>query len=124
MSAYEPDPILDLAERAALEALATLTVPLPDGWVVITPEVAEDFDHHAIAYGVINVDGAGLDGDGDYDWADCLRWDGWPVVFDEFNVTVDPREDVEPFATAPPEVLAHVLGEGARKILDRIKEQG
>jgi hypothetical protein len=103
-------------ERTALEAFAAIHTPLHGGWKAIEPGMVNYFDPTAMAYGVAFV-GEDPTLISQIDWAVCLNWDGWLLVLDDSNQTV-------PVGTVPPEILAHVLGEGARTILNRLSQQG
>lgn len=107
---------LSTEELAALKAFATLTVPIPNGWVEITEENCDGFNLHEIAYGLAYAPPEAIGAE--VDWAVWMRWDGWPVVYDHENC-----EDSEPFCVSPPEALLRVLSEGARVILARLEQQ-
>lgn len=102
-------------ELTALRTYATLTAPIPKGWFEITRENSDGFDLDEIAYGLAYTDSA----TDEVDWAVWLRWDGWPVVYDNENCV---GGDL-PFCVCPPEALLRVLSEGSRAILSRLEQQ-
>lgn len=114
--------LLDTNERAALDAVLHISHPLPQGWVPLTEEMAILFNPEIIAYGAVYMDGSTEVAD--IDWCIAMKWDGWIVTMDIENTDTGQTDDDEgaPFTAAPPEVLLHVMSEGARVILARKKE--
>ena len=119
--------LLDDTERAALEAALTITMPVPKYWAVVD-FLTMGFDSEVIAYGLVYVgETDGPPEEIDYDWAVVMKWDGWIVTLDFENTDPDTLHvadgpDATPCTIAPPEVLLHVMSEGARVILARKKE--
>lgn len=120
--------LLDYTERTALEAVLTITTPIPKDWAVVDFATMPGFDSEVIAYGLIYVgEDAGPPQEIDFDWAVVMKWDGWVVTLDLENAEArspnDAEPDAPPCATAPPDVLIHVLSVGSRIILAKAREE-
>lgn len=120
--------LLDDTERAALEAACSITTPVPKHWAVVNFDTMKGFDSETLAYGLIYVgDETGAPEEIDFDWAVVMKWDGWIVTLDFENTNPDTLHvsdgpNATPCTIAPPEVILHVMSEGARVILARPRE--